>query len=79
MQRTNPPSPLWLIAFVLLLILLGGCATPTPPDAGAVVIAPQVTLSAVPTIVQTTPPKPVGYFQELLLNYSQGLRERPTK
>lgn len=58
-----------LIAFALLLGLLGGCATHTPPDVGQVVVAPQVQLPPPPVIVQLTPPKPVGYFQQQLLNF----------
>ncbi len=67
-----------LIACVLLLALLDGCATPTQPDVGAVVIAPRVSLPAPPVIVQTTTPKAVGYFQGSLLGYFGGSRERPT-
>lgn len=59
-----------LAVYVSSLVPLGGCATPTPPpDVGRVVIAPQVTLPAPPVLVQTTEPKPVGYFHSRLLSY----------
>ena len=57
---------------------LGGCATPTRPDVGAVVVAPQVKLPPLPAIVQLTEPKPAGYFQKSLADYSSGLPGRPT-
>ncbi|MNV84683.1 hypothetical protein D3C71_1785760 [compost metagenome] len=37
------------------------------PDVGAVVVAPQVRQAPVPTIVQQVEPKPVGYFQQRLI------------
>lgn len=58
-----------LIVFAALLALLGGCATHTPPDVGQVVLAPALTLPPPPVVVQLTPPKPVGYFQQQLLNF----------
>ena len=62
-----------LIAFAMLLALLGGCATRTPaPDVGAVVVVPQVKLPDLPAIVQETQPKPTGYFQRTLLDYFNG-------
>ena len=67
------------IAFAVLLALLAGCATPTPPpDVGQVVVAPQAKLPALPVIVQVTMPKPVGYFQQSLLDYFSASSERPT-
>ena len=64
-------SLICLTAFVVLLALLGGCATHTPLDVGQVVVAPKAKLPAPPVIVQQTEPKPVGYFQCLLLTYLQ--------
>ncbi len=60
--------------FVCTLLLgvtafLVGCATPTRAPVGAVVIAPKVSLPPPPLLVQQTEPKPVGYFQRLLLTY----------
>jgi len=69
-----------LAAYVLLLASLVGCATRTPPpDVGAVVVAPRAKLPPPPVIVQTTLPRPVGYFQQELLNYSNGSPARPTR
>ena len=67
-----------LIVFAALLGLLGGCATHTPPDVGQVVVAPQVQLPPPPVIVQLTPPKPVGYFQQALLGYFSDSPVKPT-
>jgi hypothetical protein len=70
-----------LLALLALLPLLYGCATPIskpPPNAGAVVIAPRVTLPPPPLLVQQTEPKPVGYFQSLLLSYFSASPEKPT-
>lgn len=70
-------SLLCLIAYTMLLAQLGGCATQTPLDVGQVVVAPRVQLPAPPVIVQMTLPKPVGYFQQALLNYSSGSPAKP--
>ena len=71
-----------LLALLALLPLLHGCATPTskpvPPNAGAVVIAPRVTLPPPPLLVQQTEPKPVGYFLSSYLNYFSASPEKPT-
>lgn len=72
-------SLLCLIAFAALLGLLGGCATNTPPDVGAVVLAPQPQLPPPPVIVQRTMPKPVGFFQNALADYFESLPPAPTK
>lgn len=72
-------SLLCLIAFALLLGLLGGCATPPPPDVGAVVLAPQVQLPPPPVIVQRTMPRPVGFFQNVLADYFERLPPTPTR
>ena len=71
MQNTPKPSRRMLPVCAPLLALLAACATPTPPppNAGAVVIAPRVTLPPPPLLVQQTSPKPVGYFQNNLLNF----------
>lgn len=61
------------------LWLLAGCATPTRPDAGTVVVAPQPQRPAPPALVLTTAPRPVGYFQRSLLDYFNGSPERPTR
>ena len=71
-------SLLCLIAFAVLLGLLGGCATP-PPDVGQVVLAPQVQLPPPPVIVQRTMPKPVGFFQSVLADSFESLPPAPTK
>lgn len=57
-----------LLFCVILLALLAGCVTPMQ-EVGRVVVAPTVQLPPVPSIVQTTEPKPPGYFQYMLLNY----------
>jgi hypothetical protein len=67
-----------LLALLALLPLLYGCATRTPPNAGAVVIAPRVTLPPPPLLVQQTEPKPVGYFLSSYLNYFSASPEKPT-
>lgn len=76
------PSLIYLPVGALLLALLGGCATRTPPakppDVGRVVVAPQVQLPALPVIVQQTQPMPVGYFQQSLVDYFSGSSARPT-
>ena len=66
MEKQSLP---YLPAFAALLILLTGCATPTPPDVGRVVVAPQVKLPPPPVLVQQTQPRPVGHFQNSLLNF----------
>lgn len=46
-------------------LLLAGCWTqPTVPDVGMVVKPNKVKLPPVPTVVQETEPKPIGYFQQ---------------
>ena len=72
---------LWLtclVACVILLAQLGGCATHKPLDVGQVVVAPPVQLPPPPVLVQTVEPKPVGYFQSLLQSYFSGSPEKPT-
>ncbi len=78
MQSTKKLSRVCLIACVLPLALLAACATPAPPNAGAVVVAPRVTLPPPPLLVQQTEPKPVGYFQSRLLSYFSASPEKPT-
>lgn len=78
MLQIKKLSLICLIAFAALLALLGGCATPKPLDVGQVVVAPRVKLPPPPVIVQTTLPKPAGYFQSALLGYFGGSQERPT-
>ena len=66
----------WLICLAVCAILLaqlGGCATHKPLDVGQVVVAPPVQLPPPPVLVQTVEPKPVGYFQSLLLDYFTAL------
>ena len=80
MGRTRTSSRLWSAACVMLLALASGCATRTQlQDVGAVVVPPQRQLSPVPAIVQQTLPKPAGYFQRRLLDYSQSSPEKPTR
>lgn len=71
MLKTKALLTVWLLACVLLP-LLGGCATRTLPDVGAVVVAPRPQIPSMPAVVQQTLPKPVGFFQRELLNYSNG-------
>ena len=82
MRHTPKPLQACLIACAALLALLAGCATQTsnlvPPHAGAVVVAPRVNMPPPPTLVQQTPPKPVGYFQQSLLDYFSRSPVRPT-
>lgn len=60
----------WLLAFMLLLLLaVAGCATPTRPDVGAVVIAPKVQLPPMPTLVQQNPAYPAGFFLQSFLDF----------
>ena len=47
------------------------------PDVGAVVLAPRPQIPALPTLMLQTQPKPAGYFQQALLNYSSGSPARP--
>ena len=77
MQTIKKLSLILLAAYVLLAQLVG-CATQTPPDVGAVVIAPRVKLPPPPVIVQTTEPKPVGYFLSSFLDYFEPESKRPT-
>lgn len=68
-----------LIACVLLVALLGGCATRTPPDVGSVVLLPQVRLPPPPVIVQQTQPKPMGWYQSRLADYFSNSQPAPIK
>jgi len=79
MRKTKRLSLATSAACVLLLAALAGCATPTQRDVGAVVIAPKVQIPPAPAIVQQTPPKEPGYFQNRLLNYFSSLSEKPMK
>lgn len=78
MQPIKKQLKVCLIVYALSLIHLGGCATRTPLDVGQVVVAPKVSLPPPPVIVQTTQPKPVGYFQQSLVDYFSGSPLRPT-
>jgi hypothetical protein len=71
---------LLVICALLPLAMLAGCGTPIPknPDAGVVVEAPKRDLGEVPEPVRATPPKEAGYFQNELLNYSNGSPKKPT-
>lgn len=77
MPRTKPKWPT-LLLLLSLLASLGACATQTPIDVGAVVVAPQVQPNPLPEAVKVTKPKPAGYFQCSFLIYSVGSCERPT-
>ena len=79
MQTIKKLSLIWLAAYALLLAQLVGCATPTPPDVGAVVVAPRVKLPPPPTIVQVTEPKPVGWYQSRLADYFLNSQPVPMK
>jgi hypothetical protein len=78
MQHTKKRSLIYLAACVALPALLAACATPTPLNAGAVVVAPQVTLPPPPTLVQQTQPLPAGYFQRRLADYFSSSPAKPT-
>jgi len=69
---------LWLTVCAVLLTALGGCATLKRPDVGAVVIAPQAQLPALPVLVQQTQPYPVGYFLQSFLDYFSSDSSKPT-
>lgn len=75
----NPSKQLLicLTVYAVSLVPLGGCATRTPPDVGAVVVAPQVKRPAPPVLVQQTQPKPVGYFQQTLADYFSSSPAKP--
>jgi hypothetical protein len=76
----QPWRPMRAVLLLLSACMLASCATRTPPpNVGAVVVAPAVQIPPVPTIVQMTQPKPAGYFQQQLLDYSSGSSEKPTK
>jgi hypothetical protein len=80
MLQTKRLSRASKLGLLLLLVLLGACATPTarPIDVGQVVVTPKVQLPPMPEIVQQTKPKPVGYFQSSLLGYFNGSPAKPT-
>ena len=67
-----------LAVYALLLVHLGGCAIRMPLDVGQVVVAPQVKLPAPPVVVQQTLPKPVGFYQNSLLNFFSDKQQTPT-
>ena len=46
---------------------LSGCGT-SPPQVGRVVVAPEVTRPAVPTIVRETQPQEPGYYRQKILD-----------
>lgn len=78
MPKAVTPLPRWLPACAFSLMMLAGCATPTPPNVGRVVVAPMLTLPPVPLIVQQTAPKSAGYFQQSFLDYFSNSRKKPT-
>lgn len=78
MPRIKKQLQICLAVYAVSLVPLSGCATRTPLDVGQVVVAPQVKLPAPPVIVQTTSPKPVGYFQQTLADYFSGSPAKPT-
>jgi len=78
MLKTKALLIVWLCACVLLPGLLVGCATPTLQDVGAVVVAPRAQILPVPVVVQQTLPRPVGYFQQTLLDYFSTRPKLPT-
>lgn len=79
MQKLNRQLLICLAVYAASLVPLAGCGTPTHTDVGAVVVAPRVKLPPPPEVVQQTLPKPVGYFQRSLLDYSSGSPPKPTK
>lgn len=62
------PIPKYLVC-LLSSWLLGGCATPTPQDVGAVVRQPPIQVPPEPALVTEAEPKPTGYYQCSFLNY----------
>jgi len=60
-------------------MLLAGCATQALPGVGSVVVAPKARLEPLPAVVLATQPKPAGYFQKALLDYSLSLPATLTK
>ena len=79
MPSTSRQLLICLSVYAASLVPLGGCATRTLPDVGAVVVAPQVVRPAPPVIVQQTQPKPVGYFQQSLVDYFSSSPPAQTK
>ena len=78
MLKLRPWLMVSLVVWLVLSMLLAGCATPTQQDVGAVVVAPQAKLQPVPEVVQQTLPKPAGYFQQTLVNYFSGSPKKLT-
>jgi hypothetical protein len=80
MLQTKRLSRASKLGLLLLLVLLGACATPTarPIDVGQVVVTPKAKLPPVPTIVQQTEPLPVGYFQQSYLDLLNSASRKPT-
>ena len=78
MPKTRRLSLAFKAVCALLPVLLAGCATPMLQDVGAVMVVPKVQIPPVPAIVLQTTPKPAGYFQQALLNYSSGSPLSPT-
>jgi hypothetical protein len=70
-------KPLRLLLPLTLLAMAGGCATPTPPDVGAVVVAPKAKLPPVPPLILTVEAKPAGYFPNLLRDYFSASPTKP--
>lgn len=66
--------PTWASACAALL-LLAGCATPSPPPA---VVPPTLDPGPLPLLVEKTPPKPAGHFQRSFLELSSPSYEKPT-
>ena len=61
------PRAKLLVLNLSLPLALCACAS-SPAPVGRVVVAPQVALPPVPTLVQQTLPKPTGYFQSQTLD-----------
>ena len=79
MNETSKRTTAWLFVFmILLLLVLAGCATQTPPDVGQVIVAPKVHLPALPALVQQTAPMPVGWYQNRLQTYFSSSPQAPT-
>ena len=82
MRKTKTLWRALSVVLLLLLAQLGGCAIRKPPpslDVGAVVLAPRVQIPPVPAIVQTTQPRPPGFYQSRLLRYFETSPSTPTK
>lgn len=79
MSKTKRQVQLLLASSLIWLAQTSGCATQTQlRDVGTVVEPERKPLATVPVIVQTTEPKPAGYFQNSFLDYFSPGSKKPT-